>query len=135
MDHVFKHLTDLRKTISELDRILAKGGIIDIKVPHFTRGFTHWDHKHGLDVTFLIYFDKNSSGGFNGVQLKHISTNLKWFAQHDLKKKHLSNFSYYSGRIIGAILDFIGNLNHYFTSRILSYWVGGYDEIEFKLQK
>ncbi len=135
MDHVFEHLTDLRKTITELDRILTKGGILNIKVPHFTRGFTHWDHKHGFDVTFPIYFDKDSSGGFNKVELKHVSTNLKWFAQHDLKKKHLSSFSYYSGRTIGVILDLVGNLNHYFTSRILSYWVGGYDEIEFILQK
>ena len=74
---------------TELDRILTKGGILNIKVPHFTRGFTHWDHKHGFDVTFPIYFDKDSSGGFNKVELKHVSTNLKWFAQHDLKKKHL----------------------------------------------
>ena len=90
LDHVLEHLTDLESTIKEIEKLLKKGGILEIKVPHFSRGFTHWDHKRGFDVTFPIYFDPSTSGSFRNTQLKPISTKLRWFSQPDLKKKHLS---------------------------------------------
>ena len=93
LDHVLEHLTDLESTIKEIEKLLKKGGILEIKVPHFSRGFTHWDHKRGFDVTFPIYFDPSTSGSFKNTQLKPISTKLRWFSQPDLKKKHLSKKS------------------------------------------
>ena len=135
MDHVLEHLTDLRQILNEIDRVLTKGGRVIIKVPHFSRGFTHWDHKHGFDVSFPLYFQKEISGGFHNLSLRHVKTRLIWFGQPDFKKKYLNKFSFYSGKILGCIFDFIGNLNHYFTSRIFCFWIGGYDEIEFVIEK
>ena len=131
MDHIFEHLTDLRQTLNELDRILVNGGQLIIKVPHFSRGFTHWDHKHGFDVSFPFYFQKEMSGGFQHLSLQHVKTKLIWFGQIELKRNYLNVVSFYAGRILGYIFDFLGNLDHFFTSRILCFWVGGYDEIEF----
>ncbi len=135
MDHILEHLTDIRQSFKEIDRLLIKGGQAIIKVPHFSRGFTHWDHKHGFDVSFPLYFQNEISGGFHNLSLKHIDTRLIWFGQPEFKKNYLNRFSFYSGKILGGIFDFIGNINHYFTSRILCFWVGGYDEIKFVFKK
>ena len=135
LDHVLEHLTDLESTIKEIEKLLQKDGILEIKVPHFSRGFTHWDHKRGFDVTFTIYFDPSTSGSFKNTQLKPVSTKLRWFSQPDLKKKHLSTTSYFFGSTLGFVFDFIGNINLYFTSMLLSYWVRGYEEIEFVFKK
>ena len=135
MDHILEHLTDLRNTFCELNRIMALNGRLYIRVPHFSRGFTHWDHKHGFDVTFPIYFSDELSGGFRSLNFKHVSTKLIWFGQDKLKKQHLSPILYYVGKKIGIIFDFIGNINHYFSSRFLCYWIGGYDEIQFVFKK
>ena len=135
MYHILEHITDIRETLKEINRILLEGGQVIIKVPHFSRGFTHWDHKHGFDVSFPLYFQYEISGGFQDISLKHIRTKLIWFGQAEYKNIYLNSFSYYSGKYLGYIFDFLGNLNHYFTSRILCFWVGGYDEIEFIFEK
>lgn len=136
VDHVLEHISvDLRLVIQELYRIMQNRALLIIRVPHFSRGFTHWDHKRGFDFTFKIYFDPEVSGAFEGVCFDHVSTRVSWFSQHHLKKKYLNSFAYFFGRVCGIILDFLGNINPFFTSRLLSFWVGGYEEIEFKFRK
>jgi len=135
MDHVMEHLTDLRSTMSEIDRILSPNGRVIIKVPHFSRGFSHWDHKHGFDVTFPLYIDKTMSGGFKNLNLIHESTRMTWFAQIELKRGKLSKLNFYLGMLAGKIIDRLANLNLFFTSKIMCFWVGGFDEIEFILRK
>ena len=135
MDHVLEHLSDLRKTFLEINRVMAPKGKLIVKVPHFSRGFTHWDHKHGFDISFPLYFDDKMSGGFHDVQFREVSIKLTWFGQPELKKGYLSSFSFFAGKTNGSIFDFIGNINLYFTSRLFCYWVGGYDEIEFVFEK
>src|SRR5690348_8696690 len=60
-DHVLEHLGEIRAVMSELHRILRPGGILRIRVPHSSRGFTHWDHKRGFDVSFPMYFSTDIS--------------------------------------------------------------------------
>jgi len=53
----------------------------------------------------------------------------------ELYRKYLHPVSYFLGKIFGKLFNLLGNLNHFFTSRILCFWVGGYDEIEFVFKK
>ena len=53
----------------------------------------------------------------------------------ELYRKYLHPVSYFLGKIFGRLFNLLGNLNHFFTSRILCFWVGGYDEIEFVFKK
>lgn len=135
MSHILEHLPNTLDVMKELMRILKPGATLIIKVPHFSRGFTHWDHKRGFDVSFPLYFNSSFSGGYTGIALEHISTRLTWFAQPNLKREILSNFSFYIGRLLGRFFDFAGNINLFFTSRLLCFWVGGYEEIEFIFKK
>ena len=135
LSHVLEHLTKTEEVLKEISRVCAPGGTVEIRVPHASRGFTHWDHKRGFDVSFPLYFRPDMSGGFTDIPLKHLKTRLTWFAQPHYKKQFMGPVTYFVGRIAGYFFDLIGNVNHFFTSRILCFYVGGYDEVMFLLQK
>lgn len=133
-DHVVEHLHEPFQVMAELYRIAQTGAKIIIRVPHFSRGFTHADHKRGFDVTFPYYFDPKFRGGFHGITLSHTKTALHWFSQPYLKKDFMAPPLYYFGIALGAILDFLANLSPFIASRIWCFWVGGFEEIEFHFQ-
>lgn len=135
MDHVLEHLPDPLAVMKEVWRLLQPGGIAQIAVPHFSRGFTHYDHKRGFDVSFPLYFNPSFPGGYTGLTFEHISTRLIWFAQPELKKTVLGNTAYYVGMGLGKIFDVLGNISPYATSRLFCFWVGGFEEIKFVFKK
>ncbi len=130
-DHVLEHLHNPLRTIVELHRITKPGGEIRIRVPHFSRGFTHADHKRSFDVTLPYYFNPSFKGGYQGVPLELLRMRLRWFAQPYLKKSLVPAPLFYAARTMGAIIDFFANISPYLTSRIWCYWVGGFEEIEY----
>jgi SAM-dependent methyltransferase len=130
-DHVLEHLVEPFAVMRELHRICAPGATIHIRVPHFSRGFTHADHKRGFDVTFPYYFDPSLPLGYQRVPLKLIKMRLRWFAQPYLKKAMLPAPVFILGQAGGALIDFFANLSPWLCSRLWCYWVGGFEEIEF----
>ena len=130
-DHVLEHLLDPFKVMGELRRICMAGAIIHIRVPHFSRGFTHADHKRGFDITFPYYFNPTFRPGYQGISLKLEKTRLRWFAQPYLKKLMLPTPLFLMGKGMGAVIDFFANLSPWLCSRLWCYWVGGFEEIEF----
>ena len=131
-DHVLEHLLDPFKVMGELRRICKSGAIIHLRVPHFSRGFTHADHKRGFDVTFPYYFNPTSKLGYQRIPLKLIKLRLNWFAQPYLKKSVLPAHLFLLGRATGVIIDFFANLSPWLCSRLWCFWVGGFEEIEFR---
>lgn len=133
-DHVLEHLEDPFRVMNEIHRLGIDGARVNIRVPHFSRGFTHADHKRGFDVTFPFYFDSNFQGGYQGVTFIAEGVSLKWFAQHNLKRSIMPWSVFYVARIVGSLLDIFANLSPFWCSRIWCYWVGGFDEIEFRFR-
>ena len=134
-DHNLEHLDDPFQAMSEIHRILKTGGTLILRVPHFSRGFTHADHKRGFDVSFAYYFDRNFKGGFCGVEFELRRLRLRWYAQPYLKASVLPPVARSLGRAMGAVIDIVANLSPIICSRLWCFWVGGFEEIEFSFRK
>jgi SAM-dependent methyltransferase len=135
--HVLEHLDKPFAIMKELHRILKPEGVLHIKVPHFSRGFTHAEHTHGFDVTFPLYFRKDfTTSGFYGVEYRLERMELHWLAFF-----HLLPAMGYGTVVIGIlrafnkVISWVANLSPALTSRIWCFWVGGFDEIEFMFSK
>ncbi len=130
-DHVLEHLDNPFQVMKEVHRITKDGGKVIIRVPHFSRGFTHPEHKRGFDVTFPFYFDPTFLGGYQGVKFELDRLKIRWFAQVELKRIVLSRPVFHLLRILGLVIDCFANLSPMVCSRIWCYWIGGFDELEF----
>jgi SAM-dependent methyltransferase len=131
-DHVLEHLERPLHVIRELHRVSKSGGVIHIRVPHFSRGFTHPEHKCAFDVSLPYYFDPKFSARYeDDIVMDLIKMRLHWAAQPHIKRLVLRTpmLQIYFG--VGAVIDFFANLSPNICSRIWCYWVGGFDEIEY----
>jgi SAM-dependent methyltransferase len=131
-DHLLEHLNDPFGVLREMHRIAKDGARIIIRVPHFSRGFTHPEHKRGFDVTLPLYFQKDFKGGYQGVEYVLKKMKLSWFAQKYVKKTAMPAYLYYPGAILGGFFSFLANLSPVICSRIWCYWAGGFEEIEYE---
>jgi len=131
--HVLEHLNKPFKVMKEFHRILKPGGRLIVKVPHFSRGFTHAEHSHGFDITFPLYFNKNfTKSGFFGVQFELEKMKFSWMAFfHLFPSMGYGKIAISILKLINAIISFLANLSPAFCSRVWCYWFGGFDEIKF----
>ena len=61
--------------------MLKPGGELLIKVPHFSRGFSHAEHVHGFDITFPYYFNSGfNKSSFIGFEFEIKTIKLRWMA-------------------------------------------------------
>lgn len=131
-DHVLEHLEQPLRVIRELHRIARPGGVIHIKVPHFSRGFTHPEHKRGFDVSLPYYFNPTFSARYDDdIVMELVKMRLHWAAQPYVKRLALSPLTYHLYFGVGMIIDFFALLSTTFCSRIWCFWVGGFEEIEY----
>lgn len=131
--HVLEHLEKPFNVMKELHRILKPGGELLVKVPHFSRGFTHAEHEHGFDVTFPLYFNPHfTSSGFVGTEFEIKRIKIKWLAHlHLLKYLGYGPLLIFVLSLTDKIISFFANMSKPFASRIWCFWVGGFEEIEF----
>lgn len=134
-DHSLEHTNDPFATMREIHRVLKKGGTLVIRVPHFSRAMAHPDHKRGFDVSFSYYFQSSFPGGFMGFEFELQSLRLTWNGQRHLKKAVLPSAVHYGLIAIGTVIDVAANLSPALCSRVWCYWVGGFDELEFRFVK
>ena len=129
-DHVLEHLNNPFGLILELHRVCVPGALIRIKVPHFSRGMTHADHKRCFDITFPYYFRPSFRSGFLGSEMNLEYQRLRWFGQPYMKKGEMPAPLYWIGRVAGTVIDFFANLSPIVCSRLWCFWVGGFEEYE-----
>src|ERR1700741_2375049 len=132
--HVLEHLDRPFDAMREFHRILRPGGRLLVRVPHFSRGFTHAEHAHGFDLTFPHYFNPAFSGsGYTGVHFRLLEMKLTWSAHpHVLVFMGYGKFLRTVLSILNFIISGLANLWPAFASRIWCYWVGGFEEIRFE---
>ena len=138
--HSLEHVTDIFKTLEEIYRIAKPNAIIEVHVPHAIQAgaMAHLDHKRTFKTdTFDIfdpeYSDKaHSNELYSHIRFKVLSRRLSYrncgYSRTDeFKGRRLSNW------IIRA-LDVLSNKHQYSYERMWGYWVGGSEEIIFRLQ-
>ncbi len=132
--HVLEHLDRPFDVMQELHRVLKPGGVAHIKVPHFSRGFTHAEHEHGFDLTFPLYFNKGvKNSGYHGFEFELKKMELHWMAFfHLLPFMGYGAFTIGTLRVLNTFISLFANLSPALCSRVWCYWVGGFEEIEFE---
>ena len=135
--HVLEHLDRPFVVMQELHRILKYDGTLQVKVPHFSRGFTHSEHKAGFDVTFPYYFNPHfTKSGYYGVSFELTKMELHYIAFfHLLPYMGVGKVTIFIMRILNGIMNFFAKLSPKLCSRIWCFWVGGFEEIEFIFRK
>lgn len=133
-DAVLEHLNNPFNVMKEIHRICKNKAIVIIRVPHFSRGFTHAEHRRGFDITFPLYFNPEFKGGFKKIEFSLKKMRLHWYSQPELKRSVLSKSYCFFGDTLGKIIDFFANLSPIICSRIWCFWVGGFEEIEFHFE-
>jgi hypothetical protein len=87
-----------------------------------------------LVSTFPLHYANPSAGPYRGVHLKLLKMRLRWLGQPYLKKSTFSKPLFLTASAIGGVIDFFANLSPYLASRLWCYWVGGFEEIEYRFQ-
>ena len=123
-NHVLEHLDDFEKVMNELHRITRNGGIIRIRVPHYT-GVAAWGHT-GHKRAFSAHI-ANCIRISMGTKFYVDKTSLHYLLYTD-RDACLRN------RILSAIIDRILNTNIKFSDRFLGYWIGGIMELYMELK-
>ena len=61
MAHCLEHLVDHNRCVKEIHRILVKGGVAKIEVPHFTWQLAYQDptHKHFFGYNTFFYYARD----------------------------------------------------------------------------
>ncbi|MFH0876447.1 MAG: methyltransferase domain-containing protein [archaeon] len=125
LDHVLEHLNDPIKVIIELNRISNHDGLIIVKSPHFSCNWLHPGHKSAISSMLFSYFEHKGSDYYGQCKFNVLSIKLKW-----MRNPKLRNFIV---RGINAAINYLANLNIGFCQRVWCYWVGGFEEIEFRV--
>jgi predicted SAM-dependent methyltransferase len=134
-DHLFEHLPDVFGVMAEVHRILRPGGRLKMRVPHFSRGFTHAEHQRGFDVTFPFYFHPRFAGGYTGTPFVLRDMRMTWFAQPYLKATVMGRRTVRTVSLLGRGIDWAANRSPLLCSRTWCYLVGGFEEIAFEFEK
>lgn len=129
MDHVLEHLNDPIAVVLELHRISAAGGILVIRCPHFSCNWLHPGHRAGISTKLFDFFKKDNEERYGNVDFKVLDIKFKWMRYTSKGKR--SNIII---RILGRFINFLANLNQVVAERIWCYWVGGFEEIYFKIR-
>ncbi len=140
--HVLEHLQEPVRKLEEIYRILMPGGILHMRVPHFSSmgAFT--------DITHVRPFGYLSFDCLNPKDYQHFYTNAKF----SIVKKEIKYFGLYPNeglyekyvhanqcplwaRPFVLVVNSLIRISPVFFERVWCYWVGGATEIVIELKK
>lgn len=128
LDHVAEHLDNIIMLIQELYRIGKCGCKITIKCPHFSCNWFHPGHKSAVSSKLFTFFDPQNIERYGKTDFNVLNIKLYWIRSGYLKNRSLAI------KIADNIINFFASLHLGFAERVWCYWVGGFEEIVFKVR-
>lgn len=126
MDHVLEHLEDTIRVIRELYRICRHDALLRIMTPHFSCAWGHPGHKRAVGIGLFDHFDPEHEERYGDCHFRVESVRLHWMRPRDRTSR--------ARRIVAGGLDALANWNPSFCQRIWCYWVGGFEEVAFRVR-
>jgi len=125
--HVLEHLDDLVKAMNELHRLAIPNGIIEIHVPHWISAVAWGNptHKRGFTHTSFNNFEGKDLDRYTDKTFKLLTAEFS-FLFHEVTSGR--------ARVINKVVNHIINSQKVFYERILCHYIGGADEVIFRLQ-
>lgn len=125
MDHILEHLDNPVQVLIELYRICADAAKITIRSPHFSCSWLHPGHRSALSTMLFEYFNQKSADFYGHCCFKVESIKLRYLRPNNPHGKLVN--------ALGKVISLAANLNVGICQRLWCYWVGGFEEIEFKV--
>lgn len=140
--HVLEHLHSPIQKVEELHRILKPGGVLHLRVPHFSSlgAFTDITHVRPFGIRSFDVFDINSYHSYySEARFSVKDKEIKYFGLYpntgDYEKYIHKNQCPVLFRPIVLVINFLIRLNTTAFERFWCYWVGGATEIVLNMVK
>lgn len=140
--HVLEHLDDPVAKIEEIHRLLKPGGILFMRVPHFSShgAFTDITHKRPYSYfSFDIFFPDAYHDWYSECTFKILKREIKYFGQYPndgVYELYIHNNNcHILVRPIVRVINFLIGLSPIAFERLWCFWVGGACEVSLKMQK
>lgn len=140
--HVLEHLDHPLKVIEEMHRILKIGGILYIRVPHFSSlgAFSDITHKRPFGYSSFDCFEETNTYHFyTKANFKIVKKKIKYLAHYPnngIYDKYIYKTTCpFILRPIVRLINFSIYLSPMFFERFWCYLVGGATEVDVELKK
>lgn len=140
--HVLEHLDDPVRKLEEIHRILKPGGILYMRVPHFSSNgaFTDITHKRPFSYySFDVFDDKAYHSYYSSKRFTILQKQIKYFGQYPndgVYEKYIHpNTCPIVIRPVVRLFNFLIDLSPIFFERIWCYWIGGACEVVITMRK
>lgn len=140
--HVLEHLDEPIKILEEIHRFLKPGGILYMRVPHFSSNGAFTDITHNRPFSYFSFdiFEANSYHHFySTVQFFILKKEIKYFGLYPnegIYEQYIHpNQCPLLARPFVRLVNFFIRLSPIAFERFWCYWVGGACEVVINLQK
>ncbi|OGG01669.1 hypothetical protein A2Z33_05505 [Candidatus Gottesmanbacteria bacterium RBG_16_52_11] len=142
MYHVLEHLINPVQVLEEIHRILKPGGLLHLRVPHFSSmgAFTDITHIRPYGFHSFDVFDRDIYHHFyTDAAFRIVKKEIKYFGLYPndgLYEKYVHpNFCPLPLRPLVLLMNRLIRLSPDFFERLWCYWVGGATEIVLEMEK